>query len=372
VVLPLLIMMGVWHYLNAAPPASSPRGRATASAPAASPRPTRATALKNLATPSDPKAVPSTAPEPTLLDTLDDYLARWQDKARQDPQFQRDAAALLLRKGDYAGAIQAFDRLLVGSPDDEMLLTGKAMALGGLGRHEDAVVLLENVVRRDAANTTARYNYAVALMRAGERDAALRTLQQVLQTQPTHSKALFNQAVLLQAMGRWDEAMKAWLQVTQATPPLPGLSTAMLADAWSHRGEIGLQLKKPEEAEKAFLQVVDREPRSAQAWCNVGIARAEQVRRSDALTALNIALKLDPDFVPALNQAAYIQAAYYRDTGDPAYGRTVVEYCRRSLSLKPNQPNVATLLKAVRTFDPTEEDEESRRASTVQDDTDVR
>ncbi len=289
-----------------------------------------------------------------LLDTLDEYLAGWESAARRDPQIALTAAALQLKQGNHAAALQGFDRLLAQSPDDPMVITGKAMALGGLGQHDDALVLLENVARRDPKDAAALYNLAVAQMRAGERAAAVATWRKVLELQPRHTRARFNLGILLQAMGQTKEAVEIWRELTDNAQQRAALSATMLADAWSHRGETNLRLRQAVEAEKCFQAVAELEPRNPLAWCNVGIARAEQVRRDDAMTALNIALNLDPNLVPALNQVAYLQAAIYRDLGHISCGRAVVDCCRRSLRIKPDQPNIRALLHAARAFDPTD------------------
>jgi tetratricopeptide (TPR) repeat protein len=359
--LPLIAMMAFWHHISTAPPpvpapvvkpVAAPQGIALREFPAAGEHPASRPA------PSDP----------ALADTFEEWLNHLQESVQGDPT-QQAAAADLLKLRKAADTVQAIDRLLVRNPNDPLLMTGKAMALTAAGRHDDALPLLENLARRQPTGVLAQFNYAVALMRASEQSAAVAAFRRVLALQPGHPRATFNLAGLLQSMNQPAAALTLWRQLTEtagsaathsaaATVPespmtASRLSAAVLADAWSHRGELALELKQPAEAEKCFAQAAQIEPRNAAAWCNVGIARAEQSRRTDSLKALTIALEIDPALVPAINQTAYLQAANYRDTGDPAYGRIVVDCCRQSLRLNPAQPNIMALERAAREFDPT-------------------
>lgn len=375
--LPLIIMMVFWQYLSSAP--APVRNTKPATSQRTPPRPPKGEpgTLKRFATPSQTPV--KTEPQGTAAwsEAVEGWIDQAEQAARNNPDVQRQAASLLLQQRQFDSAAQAFDRLLMRDANDPVLLTGKAMALSGMDRHEDALPLFENAIRLDAGNPTTHFNYAVALMRSGERNKAADALQRVVQLQANHVRGWFNLAVLYQASGKPAESLEIWRKLTDGDPTSQPAETAgsssppslaaqmnrqMLTDAWSHRGETALDSKNAAEAEMAFLNVVRIEPRNAAAWCNVGIARAEQVRRNDALTALHIALELDPNLVPALNQAAYIHAAIFRDSGDVDHGRRVVECCRQSLKVKPDQPNVAELLRAARYFDRSEQEAAAKEA----------
>lgn len=354
--LPLGVMIAVWSWLNAAAPPPEGQRRQPPLASAEPPSQRRdeqqARDIESLAASHELPVAGADAQGAALFDAVASLAGRLEDAARRSPEHARTAAGLLLRQGRYEAAAVAFDRLLVRSPDDFVLLSGKGLALSYMGRFDDGLVLLEAVLRNHPDDPLAHFNHGVALMRAGEHDAAKAALQRVLELQPHNAKALFNLAVLAQAMGEQSEALGRWRKLTESKPQMEQLPAAMRLDAWSHRGELALRAREAVEAEACFMQIAEAEPRNAKAWCNVGIARAEQVRRGDAATALQIALHLQPNLVPALNQLAYIEAANFRDTGDVTYKRHVVELCRRSLQADPAQRNVDALQRAVRSFEP--------------------
>lgn len=303
-----------------------------------------------------------------LVEAAADWLTDWQDRARHDPDVQRRAAAYLLVQKRYLQAMHAFDRLLTRHADDEELLLGKAIALAGLDRFADALPVFEHLAQAHPQDATAQYNLAVALMRTGESAAAARAFARVLTIDPQHDRAMFNLAVLHQAAGQSKEAIKEWRRLTArlgandtshsssapatstqiATDNAPPLARrSMQVEAWSHRGELALDLGLTEEAETCFAELTRAVPDDAHAWCNLGIARARQVRRDEATAALRQALQLNPALVPALNQLAYIQAANHADTDSPQYAREVIALCRRSLGLRSDQPNIRQLYNTI-------------------------
>lgn len=294
---------------------------------------------------------------PSVVDLVDAWRERLQKLSRDNPDAQQAAAMVLIQQDRHELALKIFDRLLLRRPNDSAILLGKALALTGLGRHEDALPLFASLARLEPDSIPTRYGYAVGLMRCGEHAEAARVFEAILQQQPDHARARFNLAILRQGAGRHLEALDLWRGLTAApTSAASGAETSdasvvldppMLADAWFHRGEMALETNHLKEAETCFLNAANLSGRDAAAWCNLGIVRARQFRRDDATTALERALDCDPHLLPALNQLAYIHAANFRDTGAESHSELVLDLCRRSLDLQPNQPNIRALRQAI-------------------------
>jgi tetratricopeptide (TPR) repeat protein len=332
--IPLLVMMAAWRVWVA--PDEPPKPKPISTIPSrTAPQPeTKASA----AVPDD-------------LERWDDWLEAWSHRLEQladksDPG-PTAAASTLLRTGQYKRAVDAFDRLLVRAPDDAVLLIGKAMALSGAERHEDALPLLERVIELEPGNVAARFNRAVCLMRLGQRREATAALEAIVREQPAYWTAKFNLAVLYQADGKLNEAIALWRQLTDAETTTQPTVRAGLPDAWFHRGEAALVLHRNDEAEQCFTKVLALNPKEDRAWCNIGIARSALGRRDDAVVALNEALKIDPKQVAAINQMAMIHAANYRDTSRPEDRQKVLDLCGQSLAIDHNQPNIRELRDAL-------------------------
>lgn len=293
-----------------------------------------------------------------LTDAIDDWRAAARASSQpvgghQDDEFSerwRVAVDHLARR-DFERAHRAFDRLLLGAADNPDIMSGKAAALLGLGRHEDALPLLERVIERRPEDATTRFNYAVALAALGRPDAAVEALRDLLTRYPHHSRARFNLALLLQASGRLREALTEWRTLTDKSVGRVGVDApahaahapAALAAAWFHRGEVALALGIYDEASRSFQEVLHTHPEDARALCNLGIAQAAAGHGEEALDSLAKALDVSPDLVPAINQTAYIQAARLRDEPAASLRREVIELCQRSLAIRAVQPNISAL-----------------------------
>lgn len=333
---PLLMMLAWGWWSRGGYPADSPSlGPSSRMEPKSHARDPRLPEAEARATPA--------ARSPSLLDSLDDWSDRLRarrDPSESDPYRQ---ARLLLSSRKYDQAVRAFDRLLVLEPDNREAMHGKAMALSGAGRFEDALPLFERSIERWPNETGIRFDWAVALMRAGRLDQSYAEFEALVRNNPNNDRMAYNLAVLDQARGRYAEAATAWRKWIATWP-----RSDRLTEAWFHLGECALALSDFNEAETCFQKVIQAEPRDAAAWCNLGIARAGQIRRADALSALEEALRINPVLVEALNQTAFIHAAVFRDTETLDSARRVVEHCDRSLAINAAQPNIRALRDATK------------------------
>ena len=287
----------------------------------------------------------STVELPTIGELAEQLRQAMAPPAPGDPAA---AAAQDLAEGRYAAAERGFDRVLAAKPNDVGAMMGKAVALAGLGRGSDAVPLLEWVGER-SIDADEQFRCAIALISLREGAAAQRILSRMVTADPKNRRARFHLALLEQASGNRSAALEHYRLLTdpKAGPENKQFTPVMADDAWWHRGELALDAGKPQEAEGCYRTLTERHPDSPLAWCNLGIALARQVERDKALAALEKALQLDANLLPALNQTAYIHAARFRNAADPEDGRAALECCRRSLAVRSDQPNIRSLWVAL-------------------------
>lgn len=350
--LPILLMMAGWSLLKphpTTPAASVETGRRLeASLPpgpaAVSSRPASAPVVLSGVEAETKPALTAL----NLIAGIDEWLAKWTDSLDREPQAEAAPPGAQLSQGQYEQALAAFDRTLARHPDDVTALLGKAMALTGLERHEDALPLYEAVLRRNSTDSHARFNYGVALMRTGHASEAVAVFQSCIGVNPADVRSLFNLAVTQQASGLIRDALITWRLLTGKRDLLERLPPRARIDAWSHRGEVAMSLYAADEAEHCFLAVTRLDPTDPSAWCNVGIARTSVGRRDEAADALKEALRLDPRFVPALNQMALLMSANYRDTDAAEHRDAAISWCERSLQVQPLQENIRSLRAALR------------------------
>lgn len=115
---------------------------------------------------------------------------------------------------------------------------------------------------------------------------ALQVATGVLANNPTNIHALEIQGDALTVLGRQDAAIGSYDRALQIDP------SATRAKLGLGRLRLGTD---PAGAERLFLEVLQKEPRDAVAWSNLGIARDLQGRHTDAQAAYRQALGLNPE-----------------------------------------------------------------------------
>lgn len=151
-------------------------------------------------------------------------------------------------------------------------------ALGGCGSHP---------VDR---NGTPSLSVAEAALQGGSDDAALQAANGVLATHGGNAEALCVKGDALTSLGRIDEAKSSYDAALQSEP---GSTRARLG-----LGRLRLATD-PAGAETLFLQVLQRDPRNALGFSDLGIARDLQGHHAEAQQAYRQALGINPELSAA-------------------------------------------------------------------------
>ena len=119
-------------------------------------------------------------------------LAQNAAKMAKNPE-DRAACALLMafnleEAGNYAEAIDLYDKVLYVEPDNMIALQRKAKALGEI-REEDCVEVFEEVIRRAPDDYAYRNNYGKALLYIGRYDEAIAQLNKAIEIDDRRSSA---------------------------------------------------------------------------------------------------------------------------------------------------------------------------------------
>lgn len=95
----------------------------------------------------------------------------------------------LMRKRDYATALDKFSKELPNSPEDIELLAGLGFALAHLRRYAEALPHFMAVARLRPNAAASWYNLGVVQARAGELDRARQSLERALILAPDFNRA---------------------------------------------------------------------------------------------------------------------------------------------------------------------------------------
>ncbi len=242
------------------------------------------------------------------------------------------------RTGDYTGALEAADRALTIAERLHLealfleALLNRASALGYLGRHREACIVLEGTVRLAAAagqvstEIRARHNLANSLYEDDPRQAAAvaRAGLELAEKVGVRPMAVWLATVLITdaylAAGDWDWALRVADDLI-ATGLDPFDRANLIVNVLFIRADRG----EPIEAAVAETDAVARERGDPQLQANVELVRATAATaRGDFTTAIAAALRavdLSPAFgVPAL--AGAFRAALW--TNDAAQARSLL------------------------------------------------
>jgi tetratricopeptide (TPR) repeat protein len=142
---------------------------------------------------------------------------------------------------------------------DYLALKWRAMAWLVFGRHEPAVALFNEMLRRWPSDAYALASRSHVRAQLGRRDEAIADLQDLVAARPEAGSAYwFNLGYLLEEAGRFSEAEPAFRSALAIDPK---------ADrAWYGLGLTLIQLQRPAEAVAALKKNTELQPMSPYGW----------------------------------------------------------------------------------------------------------
>lgn len=142
------------------------------------------------------------------------------------------------------------------------------------------------MLEREFSPSASGLNVADAALRGGSPQVALQVASGILASSPDNVFALAIQGDALTMLGRQDAAIGSF-------------ERALARDSTNTRAKLGLGRLRlgtdPAEAERLFLEVLQKEPRDTAALNNLGIARDLQGNHAGAQAAYRQALGLNPE-----------------------------------------------------------------------------
>lgn len=233
-------------------------------------------------------------------------------------------SSLLLRRGDFGGAIGVLERarVLEGNPVYDRHL---GMALAAVGRSEEAEKAFVRALRAgedDAVLNDLGKIYA----NLGRLEEAIDCFRRAIGRQPDSVSALTDLGRSLISLGRFEEALEPLLHAIAVEPKrpddapyltgkalhglgrleeaLPCYEMAIRNDpthlrAHNDLGAALTELNRPNPAVKVLKDGIKLAPNSAELHFNLGNAYTRQRRVANALSEFERAIELNPDFAVA-------------------------------------------------------------------------
>jgi tetratricopeptide (TPR) repeat protein len=213
-----------------------------------------------------------------------------------------DHAFALGEKGQYQQAIAEWSELAASNPDDARIHNNLATALARTGKFAEAIPQYEKALELNPQYHAIHSSLGLALISVGRPDDAIAQFQQGLEAYPESADLHNSLGRALAMKNRLDEAMAEFQQAAQIDP--------RSAEARNNIGRVLASQGRLEDAIPYFQEAVEIDPGLVEAQQFLGAAlyyARGQVR--EALAHWRAALRAQPDFLPALNEAAHVLAA---------------------------------------------------------------
>ena len=173
---------------------------------------------------------------------------------------------------------------------------GAALLWSGYG--EQALPYLEEVLRREPANSQTMVLAAQIQREAGRLDAARRYLDQALRLDPESAEAWNEIGGVHQALSEDAKALQCFVRAVA----IKGDLTYALLNA----AQASMRLDRPSDAEQYFARVVGIDPQSFEAFNGLGLAQARGKKTAKAADSFREAIRLQPSYGPAWNNLAVL------------------------------------------------------------------
>lgn len=228
---------------------------------------------------------------PEFVPIAGDAIAKIQEQFLDAYSFLR-AGMANERTGNYAGAVDAYERGLAVSPENVELLNAKGFALFQQGDSAAAVEALEQAIRLDPVHWKSHNNMALASVDLGELELAEVHYRESLAIEP--QPAIYNDlGTVLERQGLGFEAIDAY-ESSLALDPDFAAARFNLASSFARNGEYA-------KAEQQFRVLLEQEA-SPRAETGLGVVLWQQDKRDEAIEVLQQVIKNDPSNPVALDQ----------------------------------------------------------------------
>jgi tetratricopeptide (TPR) repeat protein len=212
-----------------------------------------------------------------------------------------DRAFALGEKGQYQAAIAEWKELAASDPDDARVHSNLATALARSGRVADAVPEYEKALELNPQFHAIHGSLGEALLALGRADEAIAHFEKALESYPESANLHNDLGEALAMKDRLDDALPEFQKAAELDP--------RMAVAQNNIGRILASKGRLEEAIPYFERAVAIDGDFAEAHQFLGAALYyARGRVREALVQWREALRVRPDYLPALNEVAHVLA----------------------------------------------------------------
>jgi len=177
------------------------------------------------------------------------------------------------------------------SPGKARPFNNLGVALGDLGRYEEALRCYRKALQLDPGYAEAYGNLGYDLALQGHLEEAVQNLEKAIQIDPKYYEAYNNLGLALIAQGQYLPAIRRLRAAIAIKPDNP--------EAHNNLGVALRRLDRLPQAMRHFSEAIKIDPQFAPAYNNLGITLADMGRPDEAIAYFREALRIDPHFEKA-------------------------------------------------------------------------
>lgn len=201
-------------------------------------------------------------------------------------QNKKQKAFRLLNQGRVQEAIPILEQVVKRFPRDLEALSALGTIYGQSGQLEPAVHYLERVVAINPNDLDTLNNLGVTYMMLGDKEKACEHMQHIVHLQPGDIGALYNLACILQELGKHKSSIEYFMRVLEAEP--------RAIDALINLGVSYKETGDYQEAIQTFRRALELDASSPEANLNLGRLLARSGNKDEALQYFEKAAALAP------------------------------------------------------------------------------
>ena len=225
------------------------------------------------------------------------------------------------RNQDYRSDVSIWNDTVAKWPLNPRGQYSLAIALGQVGKIEDAIGRYEEAIRLKPNYVEAHYNLGITLGKAGRLPEAIEHLQEALRIKPDYVEAHNSLATALEQAGRIPEAIEQLQLAIHINPEYAEAHYSLAIALWREG--------RTAEAIEHLEQAVRLKPDFAEAHYSLATALEQAGRIPEAIEHLQLAIHINPVYA-----AAHYSLAI--DLGQEGRTAEAIEHLEQAVRLKPD------------------------------------
>jgi len=164
-------------------------------------------------------------------------------------------------------------------------LVNKGMALGNLGKYQEAIACCDEAIRINSRSAEAWVNKGMALGDLSKYQEAIACYDEAIKINSRDAEVWNNKGIALKNLSKYQDAITCYDEAIRINPRYAG--------AWSNKGVALGNLCKYQEEIVCYDEAIKIDPRYAEVWCNKGTALGNLGKCQEAIACYNEAIKIN-------------------------------------------------------------------------------